>query len=468
MSANLPTRTPSERHEDGRSRRKLAPRSSFAEWRPSPDRADPVALLEAAATTRVPELVPIRHGRMLTSSFAFYRAGAEIMGGDLATTPQTGLATQLCGDAHLSNFGGFAAPDRKLVFDCNDFDETIAGPWEWDVMRLAASFEIAGRSLGIAKRERREIVASAVARYRLQMGMLAERTNLDVWYERMDVDALIAQYGRMLDAGARKRFEKNRRKALAKDSMRAFSKLTEVREGAIRIVAQPPLIVPVDQLNEGRSEEETREFFEHLISRYRETLSDAAGALLDTYHYVDAARKVVGVGSVGTRCWIVLMLGRDEGDPLFLQVKQAEDSALAPHLPRSRFRHQGRRVVEGQRLMQAAGDIFLGWLSAHALDGENREFYVRQLWDGKASANVEVMNASLLTTYGELCGATLARAHARGGDRIAIAGYLGRGTTFDDAMTRFAATYADQNERDFEAFEAAVAGGRLEAVPDER
>ncbi len=463
MSVDLRQLTPAERREHGRSLRKRVPRSSFAVWRPGAERPDPVELLREAAATRLGELVPIRHGRMLSSSFAFYRGGAELMGADLATVPVTGLASQLCGDAHLSNFGAFAAPDRTLVFDCNDFDETIRGPWEWDVMRLAASFEIAGRSLGLGKRQRRPIAAEAVAEYRTTIAALANDGNLEVWYQRLAVDDAIARYGEKMDARSRERFQRNRAKAKTKDSLRALSKLTERRDGALRIRSQPPLLVPVEELAEDRSAEEIRAAIEAMIAAYRETLSEAAGALLDTYRYVDMARKVVGVGSVGTRCWIVLMVGRDENDPLVLQIKEAEASALAPYLPSSRYRHQGRRVVEGQRQMQAAGDILLGWLTAEGIDGQRRQFYVRQLWDGKASAQVEVMNAALLAAYARLCGATLARAHARGGDRIAIAGYLGGSSTFDDAMARFAATYADQNERDFEAFAAAVEDGRLEA-----
>ena len=463
MPADGAILTPSERRDMGRALRKQVPRSSFATWRPSTDRPDPVELLRDAATSRLPELVPIRHGRMLSSSFAFYRGGAELMGADLATVGVTGLVSQLCGDAHLSNFGAFAAPDRSLVFDCNDFDETIAGPWEWDVMRLAASFEIAGRSLSIGKRERRDVVATAVAEYRTTIAMLANERNLEVWYQRLVVDDLIERYGERLDARARERVKRNRAKAASKDSLRALAKLTERRDGALRIRSQPPLLVPVEELAGDRSVDEIRASIEAMIAAYRQTLSDAAGSLLDSYRYVDMARKVVGVGSVGTRCWIVLLLGRDESDPLILQVKEAGPSALAPYLPRSRFRHQGRRVVEGQRLMQAAGDILLGWLTAEGIDGQRREFYVRQLWDGKASAQIEVMDAGLLSAYAKLCGATLARAHARGGDRIAIAGYLGSGATFDEAMTRFAAVYADQNERDYEAFAAAVADGRLEA-----
>lgn len=464
MSADdLDQLTPAERREHGRSLRKLVPRSSFADWRPGPARPDPVRLLEDAAATRLPELVPIRHGRMIDSPFAFYRGGAELMGGDLATVPVTGLASQLCGDAHLSNFGAFAAPDRTLVFDCNDFDETLRGPWEWDVMRLAASFEIAARSIGLGGKRRRRVVAAAVAEYRTAVAALAGERNLEVWYARLAVDDALARYGAGIDAEARKRFRRNRAKAGAKDNLRALAKLTERRGGVLRIRSQPPLLVPVGELAGDRGEAELRASIEALLAAYRETLSDAAGALIDGYRYVDMARKVVGVGSVGTRCWIVLLAGRDEDDPLVLQVKEAGPSALAPYLPSSRFRHQGRRVVEGQRLMQAAGDILLGWLTAEGIDGQRREFYVRQLWDGKASAEIEVMSADLLAAYARLCGATLARAHARGGDRMAIAGYLGSGTVFDDAMSAFAATYADRNERDHEAFVAAVADGRLEA-----
>lgn len=465
MHADRNQPSPAERRAAGRALRKRVPRSSFAVWRPNGERPDPVQLLADAAATRLPELVPIRHGRMLSSSFAFFRGGAELMGADLATAPVTGLTTQLCGDAHLSNFGAFAAPDRTLVFDCNDFDETIPGPFEWDVMRLGASFEIAGRSLGLGKRQRRETVTEAVAEYRTTIAALASQTNLEVWYQRLAVDDAIARYGEKMDARSRQRFERNRAKARAKDSLRALSKLTERRDGKLRIRSQPPLLVPVEELAGDRDADQVQAAVETMIAAYRETLSEAAGSLLNTYRYVDMARKVVGVGSVGTRCWIVLMVGRDDNDPLVLQIKEAEASALAPYLPSSRYRHQGRRVVEGQRLMQAAGDILLGWLTAEGIDGQRRQFYVRQLWDGKASAQVEVMNAPLLSAYARLCGATLARAHARSGDRIAIAGYLGNGTTFDEAIARFAITYANQNERDYEAFSAAVADGRLEAEP---
>ncbi len=466
MLTSRQTRSPDERRADGRSRRKAAPRSSFAEWRPNPERPDPVQLLEEGAVTRLPELVPIRHGRMLSSPFAFFRGGAELMAADLADVGVSGISSQLCGDAHLSNFGVFAAPDRTLVFDCNDFDETIPGPWEWDVMRLAASFEVAGRSLGLDKSQRRAIVTAGIGEYRTRMAVLADEGNLEVWYQRLAIDDAIMHYGDEVDARARKRFRRNRAKAVAKDSLRALSKLTERRDGALRFRSKPPLLVPAAELADDRGAEEVEAIAVRLLGVYRDTLSDAAGSLLDGYRYVDLARKVVGVGSVGTRCWVVLLVGRDEGDPLFLQIKEAGPSALASHLPASRFRHQGRRVVEGQRLMQATGDILLGWLTAEGIDGQRRQFYVRQLWDGKASAAIELMDAGLLGAYAKLCGGTLARAHARGGDRVAIAGYLGSGDNFDRSMARFARSYADQNERDYEAFAAAVASGRLAAERD--
>ncbi|MCO5327781.1 MAG: DUF2252 domain-containing protein [Solirubrobacterales bacterium] len=466
MSKQVTQLTPKERREQGRERRSVITRTELGEWSAPADRTDPVSLLEEGAKSRVPELVPIRHGRMLVSAFTFFRGTAEIMGADLATHPSTGMVTQLCGDAHLSNFGAFSAFDRTLVFDCNDFDETTRGPWEWDVKRLAASFEIAGRENGFGKRERREATARAVRKYCATIAELAEIGNLDLWYRRLHLDDAINEHGDAMDARVRKRYERGRAKAIAKDRFRAMEKLTERRDGKLRIVSQPPLIVPIEDIAEGRSEDEIREYIEHLLRAYRRSLPDAAGALLDQYHYVHAARKVVGVGSVGTRCWIVLLVGRDEGDPLFLQVKEAGASALAPYVARSRYRHEGRRVVEGQRIMQATGDALLGWMSAAGVDGETREFYARQLWDGKASVNVALMDPSLLGAYGELCGATLARAHARGGDRIAITGYLGKGDAFTEAMTRFASTYADQNERDFAAFQEAVDSGRLEAIRD--
>ncbi|MFN8149999.1 MAG: DUF2252 domain-containing protein [Solirubrobacterales bacterium] len=466
MSKPVTELTPQERRASGRERRSVITRRELGEWSAPADRKDPISLLEEGAKSRVPELVPIRHGRMLVSAFTFFRGTAEIMGADLAAHPSTGMITQLCGDAHLSNFGTFASPDRDLVFDCNDFDETTRGPWEWDVKRLAASFEIAGRDNKFGKRDRRDTVARAVRSYCSTMSDLAELCNLDLWYRRLNLDDAISEYGKAMDARTRKRYERRRAKAMAKDRFRAMEKLTERRDGKLRIVSQPPLIVSIEDIAEGRSEDEIRKYIEHLLRAYRRSLPDAAGALIDQYRYMHAARKVVGVGSVGTRCWIVLLVGRDDNDPLFLQVKEAEASALAPYVARSRYRHEGRRVVEGQRIMQATGDSLLGWMSADGVDGKTREFYVRQLWDGKASFDISILDPQPLGAYGELCGATLARAHARGGDRIAIAGYLGKGETFTEAMTSFASTYADQNERDFAAFQEAVDSGRLEAQRD--
>ena len=455
--------TPDERRERGREARGKAPRSSRGDWSPAADRPDPVAVLNEQAKTRLPELVPLRHGRMLASPFTFFRGAAAIMAADLAPNPVSGIRAQLCGDAHLSNFGGFAAPDRRLVFDCNDFDETLPGPWEWDVERLAASFEIAGRDRGFGRKDRRLIVAAAVRGYRTTMRELADLGELDLWYRRLDLDALIAEYGEAMDGKARKGLEGTLAKARTKDRMRAFSKLTERVDGELRIRAQPPLVVPIEEVAGPAKAEEIDQSIRGMLDTYRRTLSAEHRHLFDSYRYVHAARKVVGVGSVGTRAWIALFVGRDEGDPLFLQLKEAESSVLEPYAGRSRARHHGRRVVEGQRLTQAAGDILLGWMTATGVDDVERHFYVRQLWDQKASARIEAMEPRNMTAYAQLCGRTLARGHARSGDRIAIAGYLGGGTKFDEAMQAYASAYADQNERDFAVLEEAVRQGRLEA-----
>jgi uncharacterized protein (DUF2252 family) len=453
--------TPSERESAGRSARSKAPRKDHGNWEPAPKRPDPVKTLVDQDEARVPELVPIRHGRMLVSDFTFYRGAAAIMAADLAAIPSSGLNVQLCGDAHLSNFGAFMAPDRRLIFDINDFDETLPGPFEWDVKRLAASFEVAGRALGFKRGKRRELVASAVREYREEMRRLAAMRDIDVWYTRLGVEEL----ERLRDQVSAKRartMDKTLAKAERKNSLRAFSKLTRRDGGSLRIVNDPPLIVPVEDLVDDDTEAIEEKLVE-LINQYRSTLSGDIRLLADRYRYVHAAHKVVGVGSVGTRCWIVLLLGRDSDDPLFLQVKEAGRSVLEPYAAPSRFKNQGRRVVEGQRVMQAASDLFLGWLRAEGIDGRQRDFYVRQLWDGKASAEIDRMNAATLTIYARLCSWTLARAHARSGDRIAIAAYLGGGDSFDDAIAEFGEAYADQNERDYAAFAAAVESGRLQA-----
>jgi len=431
---------------DGREARAAVSRSSHEEWEPAS--RDPAQILARQDESRVPELVPIRYERMLASPFAFFRGGAAIMAADLATTPSAGLEVQLCGDAHLSNFGVFAAPDRRLVFDCNDFDETCRGPFEWDVKRLAASVAIAGRGRDFGGKERRLATRSAVRAYRTAIRRLAGMRTIDVWYSRLDVEPALAALRAQLDGDRLRRVERSLAKASAKDSLRALGKLTERENGALRIRSEPPLLTPIEDLADG-AEVEAR--LEAVLDAYRASLTHDRRHLLNSYGYVHAARKVVGVGSVGTRAWIVLLLGKDSSDPLFLQAKEAQASVLEPYAGASPYRNHGRRVVEGQRLMQAASDVFLGWVATKGLDEEHRCFYVRQLWDGKGSAEVERMSPPDLTLYAGLCGEALARAHARSGDRFAIASYLGKGEAFDKALARFAEAYADQTERDFQA-----------------
>jgi uncharacterized protein (DUF2252 family) len=440
-------------------------RSDHATWAPPSDRPDPVEVLTQQETTRLPELVPIRHGRMLESPFTFFRGAAAVMAADLASTPTTSLRVQLCGDAHLSNFGGFAAPDRTLVFDINDFDETLPGPFEWDLKRLTASIEIAARERGFNGRDRLACVLAAGRAYREGMHNFAGMRALEVWYARFDERALRAMLADRAGGKELKRLSNRAKKARAKDSMRALERLTHVVDGELRIVSDPPLIVPVEEL-EGA--DAARGDLERAMNRdlaaYRSSLSGAARHLVGHhYRYVHMARKVVGVGSVGTRAWIVLMLGRDMSDPLFLQVKEAEASVLEPFSGKSKFANHGRRVVEGQWLMQAASDIFLGYVATTGIDGKKRDFYVRQLWDWKASADVETMTPVRMGGYAQMCGWTLARAHARSGDPVAIAGYIGSSDKLDRALAAFAADYADQNELDHAAFAAAVRTGDIEA-----
>ena len=458
-----PRLTPEERAAAGKATRAQVPRSSHAVWDPPADRADPVAVLEGQARSRVPELIPIRHGRMLASEFAFFRGGAAVMAADLATTPSSGFRVQLCGDAHLSNFGGFASPDRDMIFSVNDFDETIPGPWEWDVKRLAASFAIAGRERGFSSRERRRIVLASMSRYREAMREFAGMRNLDVWYARLDTVGILERWRKDVTTKAVRTFEQNVAKARGKDSLRALAKLCHDVNGGPRIVSDPPLIVPLDELLSGADHAQLDAAVRRIIRDYQRSVPRDRRHLLDGYECVDVARKVVGVGSVGTRAWIALLLGRDGGDPLFLQIKEAQESVLAPFAGASQYRNQGQRVVEGQRLIQAASDILLGWYRTEGLDGKQRDFYVRQLWDWKLSADVEHMSPSTMRIYGEACGWTLARAHARSGDRIAIAAYLGSGRQFETAIADFAEAYADQNERDYRAFSAAVDDGVLTA-----
>ena len=454
-----------ERAAAGKAARAEVPRSSHGDWEPAADRRDPIELLREQAETRVPELVPIRHARMAVSAFTFYRGAAFIMAADLAATPSSGLKAQLCGDAHLSNFGAYAAPDRQLVFDLNDFDETLPGPWEWDVKRLAASLEIAGRALEFTPKVRRGIVTATVGAYREAMREFAGMRNLDVWYARLDIDPMLAQIRAQADRAVRKRLDKAEAKARGKDRLRALAKLTREVDGEPRLISDPPLIVPIDELVPKADALELHAGIRDLIREYRATLSGELCDLVEQYRYVDLARKVVGVGSVGTRAWVVLMLGRDNEDPLFLQVKEAEPSVLEPFAGHSQYRNHGRRVVEGQRLMQAASDITLGWIRTTGIDGQERDFYVRQLWDSKWSAEVETMDARGLGLYANACGWTLARAHARSGDEIEIAAYLGSGDSFDRAIARFSAAYADQNERDHAALRSAIEDGSLEAQP---
>ena len=459
--------TPAERAARGKAARAQVPRDTHAVFDPPPDRPDPIGLLEEQARSRVPELVPVRWGRMMVSSFSYYRGAALPMASDLATTPVSGLAVQACGDAHLSNFGLFGSAERRLVFDVNDFDETLPGPWEWDVKRLAASLEVAARDNGFPAKPRRDIVMAAVSRYRQAMREFAGMTNLDVWYASADINQLREQFAAQLRARQRKMMDKGLAKARTRDSMQELAKLTRMVDGRPRIISEPPLLVPIDELLPVATDRASLEAeLMDLIARYQRTLETDRRYLFRQFEFCDMARKVVGVGSVGTRCWIVLMLGRDDADPLFLQVKEAEASVLSRFVGASKYANQGQRVVAGQRLMQATSDIFLGWQHVEAgTDGQPRDFYVRQLRDWKFSLDIETLRPEGLQMYGGLCGWTLARAHARSGDRIAIAAYLGNSDVFDRAITKFAAAYADQNERDYHALVDAAKSGRITAEP---
>jgi uncharacterized protein (DUF2252 family) len=463
-TVSVPHPSASERAARGKAARAAVPRTSHGEWAPAGDRPDPLALLTAQETTRVPELVPIRHGRMAASPFAFYRGAANVLAADLSSVTHSGLKVQLCGDAHLANFGGFASPERSLVFDLNDFDETLPGPFEWDVKRLGASLEIAARSRGFDRKIRTSIVTASVRSYRETMRRFAQAQNLDMWYAHLGVDDIMARWGRDLGAEALKQFQRTVDKAESKDRLKAEAKLTQLVDGEPRFVSDPPLLVPAEDLLPD-SERRTIEAAMHEALRaYRRTLQDDRRHLLESYRFTQLARKVVGVGSVGTRCWVALMVGLDNRDPLFLQIKEAEASVMEPYLGRSGFANHGQRVVQGQRLVQAASDIFLGWVHvADGFDGKSHDHYVRQLWDWKASANVDTMTPDLLDVYGQICGWTLARAHARSGDRVAIAAYLGSSGTFDQAIARFSVRYAEQNDLDHQALVDAIARGQLTA-----
>jgi len=456
----VPHFTEAERKARGRAARAEVPRASHSELGDVPDR-DPVRILEEQASSRVPELVPIRYGRMLASAFAFYRGGAAIMAADLGPTPRAGLTVQLCGDAHLSNFGGFASPERELVFDINDFDETLPGPFEWDLKRLATSFEIAGRDRNFSDEERRKAVLTVLRAYREAMQTFATTENLTVWYAYLDADTIQAALVAERDKKQAKALEHAAARAKTKDSMKAFAKLTQTVDGKPRIASDPPLIVPIAELAGGA---ETEREIHKLLRLYRRTLPHDRRHLLEGFSYADLARKVVGVGSVGTRAWIMLLTGKDAADPLFLQVKEAQPSVLEPYVGKSAFGNHGQRVVEGQKMMQAASDIFLGYIrSPKDPDGVARDYYIRQLWDWKTSANLETILPHGLELYARACGWTLARAHARSGDRIAIAAYLGKSAVFDRALADYATAYADQNDKDYSELQRAVKSGRLTA-----
>jgi len=460
----VPHLSVAERVARGKAARAEVPRSSHAPFEATSTRADPVELLERQAKTRVPELVPIRYGRMLVSPFTFYRGAAMIMAQDLAATPRSGLTVQCCGDAHLSNFGVFASPERRLVFDVNDFDETLRGPWEWDIKRLAASVLIAALDNGFSRKQQESIVCETVKRYRKAMREFAGMNNLEVWYSHLQIESALQEFFGQSKRKVVKRAQKTLAKARTRDSLSAFSKLTEVVDGRVRIVDQSPLIVPLAKLAGPDEAHAIVEDLDGLMRAYRNTLEFDRRLLLEAFELHDFARKVVGVGSVGTRAWIALLVGRDDDDPLFLQLKEAESSVLEPFLSPSEFPNHGQRVVTGQRLMQATSDIFLGWMHVEAgLDGRSRDFYVRQLKDWKGSAEIERQVPEAMAAYGRLCGWTLARAHACSGDRIAIASYLGGGDGFDRALLEFSKAYAEQNERDYKALADAVKAGRVTA-----
>jgi Uncharacterized protein conserved in bacteria (DUF2252) len=457
--------TPAERAAFGRQARAKVPRARHGEWEPPTRRTDPLEILALQATTRIPDLVPIRYGRMAASAFAFFRGAAAVMASDLAHDEPSGLDVQLCGDAHLMNFGSFAAPSRGLIFDVNDFDETIPGPFEWDIKRLSASLEITARSRSFDPATRSAVVERGSCSYRMALADFAAKRDLEIWYSRLDLAAIMKRWGPEAGPKIIQTFQKRIDKAQSKDHLAALAKLTVEVDGKLRFKDDPPLIVPAEDLFTDVYSKQTTSNLADALAQYRQTLSGDRRRLLEKYEFIDLARKVVGVGSVGTRCWVALFLGRDNGDPLFLQVKEAEAAVGEPFVGPSEYSHHGERVVQGQRLMQGASDIFLGWDQFRGDDGTVRDFYLRQLWDGKGSAAVDRMSPEVLGIYAEMCGWTLARAHARSGDAIAMAAYLGKGDRFDRAMSQFASSYADQNERDFDALTKAIAEGRVQAEP---
>lgn len=463
----LPPMSPPERVARGLAVRARVPLTAHALWEPGPERPDPVSIISRQSAKRDQDLVPLRHGRMAASAFAFFRGGAAIMASDLSMTPTTGLRAQLCGDAHLANFGMFDTPERSEVFDINDFDETLPGPWEWDIKRLVASVEIAGLDLGFAERDRREAVIACARAYRTRMSEFAEMGNLDVWHARLGADEVLKSLRHEHDEKLSHKLEARARKGLQRNHLTAFSKLIEHNNGEARFASRPPLLVPIEELLTDRGRRRYVSVIRDFLEQYRASLNSSHRALIDGYRFVHMARKVVGVGSVGTRALVVLMVGRDETDPLLLQVKEAKRSVLEPYCGVSEFGQKGQRVVEGQRLMQAASDPLLGWYRLRALDDKMHDFYVRQMWDGKASIDLSYLTPNGLARYAEACGLTLARAHARTGYRISIAAYLGDTDEFDHALADFASRYAATNEGDHAALRDAIESGRLPAVPAE-
>ena len=460
----MPHLSAEEHAARGKAERAEVPRAAHATWEALPHRPDPIALLEEQAKTRVPELVPIRYGRMLVSPFTFYRGTAYVMASDLAATARSGLRVQLCGDAHLSNFGGFGSPERRMVFDINDFDETLPGPWEWDVKRLACSLLIAARNNGLTVKEQERVVLAAMADYRDRMRTFSGMKTLDLWYTRFEMEPLVEEISRQVGSRMRKRLKKRVAKARARDNAQAFAKFTYEVDGDTRIVSDPPLIVPAREFLSLAEFGQLEQRLGRFLIAYARSLHHERRTLLERYTLVDLARKVVGVGSVGTHAWVALLLGRDGHDPVVMQVKEAQASVFEEYVGHSPYENAGERVVAGQRTMQAVSDIFLGWLHVdEGVDGAPHDYYVRQLRDWKGSIEVEAMDARALRVYGELCAATLARAHARTGDSVAISAYLGRGDAFDRALLEFSGAYAEQNDRDYRALAAAVESGRITA-----
>ncbi len=460
----LPRHSLGERRAHGLDLRARLPHERHATWAPPASRSDPIAILERQGENRIEELLPIRYGRMAASPFAFFRGGAAIMAADLSGTPTGGLRAQLCGDAHLLNFGMFETPERSLVFGLNDFDETLPGPIEWDVKRLAASVEIAARDLGFAPADRTSAVVATVKAYRESMLAFAEQRNIEVWTARLQAEDLRLRLAGMADRQSHHAVKKSIDKALRHDHLTAFDKLIECEDGDVRFTSNPPLLVPIEELLDGHQRARYVEVITGFLEQYRESLSPHLRALVESYRFVHMARKVVGVGSVGTRAWVVLFEGRDAGDPLLLQLKEAQHSVLEPYAGASTFASQGRRVVEGQRFMQTASDSLLGWYRLNALDGQMHDFYVRQMWDGKSSVDMTKLTAAGLRAYGDSCGWTLARGHARSGDRVAMAAFLGDDDAFDRAIATFATTYADLNEGDHSRLIEAIDLGRVPPV----